>query len=363
MIRKALLILLLLNLVLAAAGYAYYQNLLARALPLPEQGLMIEVQRGDTFNHVLARLQQQGVLETIWPAKIHMRLQNLSTKLQAGEFRVPAGSNLPALFEVLAKGQPVRHKVTLVEGITFSEARRILKAQALLTHPYSELSDRELFGLLQQQRESGLEFEVDAATEFHHPEGMLYPDTYYFHKRDSDFSILLRAHEKLLKVLSEEWRERQKDLPLASAYQALILASIVEKETGVPSERAEIAGVFVRRLQKGMRLQTDPTVIYGLGERYAGNITRRHLREKTAYNTYRIDGLPPTPIALVGRDAIHSALNPLQGKSLYFVAKGDGSHQFSETITEHNRAVRKYQLKRREDYRSTHQLPTPSSAE
>ena len=162
-----------------------------------------------------------------------------------------------------------------------------------------------------------------------------------------------RANQRLKSILTEEWQGRDKQTVLRSAYDALILASIVEKETGAAFERQEIAGVFTRRLQKGMRLQTDPTVIYGLGERYQGNITRKHLKELTPYNTYRIKGLPPTPIALVGRSAINAALHPDTGKSLYFVAKGDGTHQFSETITEHNSAVRKFQLKRRKDYRSS----------
>ncbi|MCW8887203.1 MAG: endolytic transglycosylase MltG, partial [Motiliproteus sp.] len=190
-------------------------------------------------------------------------------------------------------------------------------------------------------------------------EGWIYPDTYSFTRGTSDLDILTRAYQRMKKVLDQEWQQKQKGLPLNTPYEALILASIVEKETGVAFERPEIAGVFIRRLQKKMRLQTDPTVIYGMGDRYKGNITRADLKRKTAYNTYQIMGLPPTPIANPGKEAIRAVLNPAAGKALYFVAKGDGSHQFSATYAEHNKAVQHYQRsKRRKDYRSA----PPSSA-
>ena len=192
-----------------------------------------------------------------------------------------------------------------------------------------------------------------------YPEGRFFPDTYKYVRGMSDVELLQQAYARLEEVLASEWSERAASAPYSEPYQALIMASLVEKETGVPQERGEIAGVFVRRLKTGMLLQTDPTVIYGMGERYNGKLTRADLREPTAYNTYVIAGMPPTPIAMVGREAIHAALNPVPGSSLYFVARGDGSHVFSDDLDAHNNAVREYQLKRRADYRSS---PAPAAA-
>ena len=185
------------------------------------------------------------------------------------------------------------------------------------------------------------------------PEGRFFPDTYRFVRGMTDVELLQQAYMRLDEVLAKEWAERSTDLPYRDPYQALIMASLVEKETGIPQERGQIAGVFVRRMRLGMMLQTDPTVIYGMGERYNGKITRADLREPTPYNTYTMTGLPPTPIAMVGREAIHAALNPSNGTSLYFVARGDGSHVFSDDLDDHNSAVREFQLKRRSDYRSS----------
>ncbi|RKZ93160.1 MAG: endolytic transglycosylase MltG, partial [Gammaproteobacteria bacterium] len=178
-------------------------------------------------------------------------------------------------------------------------------------------------------------------------EGLLFPDTYNFPRGTSDFQFIKRSYDQMQKILAEEWHKREIKTPLKSAYEALILASIVEKESGVSSERSKIAGVFIRRLNKKMRLQSDPTIIYGMGERYKGNIRRRDINEKTAYNTYQIPRLPPTPIAIAGREAIHAVLHPDKGKSLYFVADGTGGHVFSNNLKAHNRAVRKYILKKK----------------
>jgi len=328
-----------------------YVRQIEQPLPIAEP-MVYEVKKGASPYRVVQDLYRQGVIIEPNIAKIYVRYAEVDSRLKAGEFELEPGLTLVTLFELLTSNQHVRYKITLVEGSTFSEARALLAREERLEQTLEGVADNELIARLSSEGVQQDSSAQDSSIVFSHPEGSLYPDTYFFHKGDSDYSILSRAYARLNNVLSEEWAARQKGLPLKTSYEALILASIVEKETGQPSERGEIAGVFVRRIEKRMRLQTDPTVIYGLGDRYQGNITRAHLREKTAYNTYRINGLPPTPIALVGREAIHAALNPKEGKSLYFVAKGDGSHAFSETIEQHNKAVREYQLRRRSDYRS-----------
>ncbi len=328
-----------------ALALIYYHRALDEVLPIPETGVVFEVARGESLNSVLRRMQQQELIHNIVVAKLYARQHDLAAQIKAGELKLEPGISIRNLFELLVSNKRVEYRVVLVEGSTFREARKNLSEHEKINTTLAELSDEEVLQRLKAQSEWPSD----------HPEGSLYPDTYFFHKGDTDWSILQRAHLRLMDVLTEEWNGKSDRTAQASPYEALILASIVEKETGHPEERDEIAGVFTRRLQKGMRLQTDPTVIYGLGDRYQGNITRAHLREHTAYNTYRINGLPPTPIALAGREAIHAALHPAAGETLYFVAKGDGSHYFSKTFEEHNKAVRKYQLSRRADYRSTHQ--------
>lgn len=343
--RVALLLFFLLISCLAGA-YLFYQHAMNEPVKLPAQGLEIEIAKGETLHSVLQRLNNQGVVDSLLPAKVYVKLQAmlgdaaLANKIQAGEFQLFPPMNIPALLHYLSSNNQVSYSIQFIEGSRVSDALSVLANEEKLSKELTGLSHQDIANKLGLVENTSLE-------------GQIYPDTYLFHKGDSDFDLLLRAHTRLKNVLEEEWQNRQADLPLNSAYEALILASIIERETGVPEERTEIAGVFTRRLERKMRLQTDPTVIYGMGDNYKGNIRSRHLREETPYNTYRISGLPPTPIALVGRAAIHAAVNPKPGKSLYFVAKGDGSHQFSETLEEHNRAVREFQLKRREDYRSS----------
>ncbi|MBK5969568.1 aminodeoxychorismate lyase [Thiorhodovibrio winogradskyi] len=250
-------------------------------------------------------------------------------QIKAGEYALTPGMTPPQLLDLLVSGRSVQYPVTLIEGRSFREVLADIAAAPGFKHELEGMSDAEI-------REA-LDLDID------HLEGWFFPDTYLFRRGASDVQVLRRAHERMREVLAEEWGQREADLPIATPYEALILASVIEKETGLGSERPEIAGVFERRLHKGMRLQTDPTVIYGLGEDFDGNLTRAHLETDSPYNTYTRAGLPPTPIALPGRAAIHAALHPKDGDTLYFVARGDGSHYFSASLDEHNCAVQRFQ--------------------
>lgn len=326
---------LLLSLGIAWKGLDWYSNSLVRA----EQEVEFVIAPGDSLIRVLSHLESIEVLKYPNVFRLMTALEDGSTSLRAGEYLITPDMTKKELLDMFLQGQVRQFSVTLVEGRTLKEGLEVLNSHPKLSSPM-ELDD--VTAIVNEMEEGG------------NPEGLFYPDTYHFEAGTSVDAILRIAYDRLEKVLAEEWENKVEGLPYDSPYEALIMASIVERETGAPFERGDIAGVFVRRLNKRMRLQTDPTVIYGVGDRYTGRITRRMLREPTAYNTYVIHGLPPTPISLVGREAIHAALNPKEGSYLYFVAKGDGTHQFSNTLVEHNRAVQKYQIvERREDYRST----------
>ncbi|WP_394561849.1 endolytic transglycosylase MltG [Aquipseudomonas alcaligenes] len=341
MIRKLLLLLIaglvLLVLTLALAGWRLH-SALNQPLKLEAERL-IEVQPGDTPGGLLNRLEGEGVLDGAFWLRLYWRFNLPDQALHSGEYRLTPQQNVRDLLGLWRRGEVVQYSLTLVEGWSFRQVRTALTRQEKLEQSLAGLDDKALMAKLGLRGVS--------------PEGRFFPDTYRYVRGMSDLDLLKQARGRLDQVLEEEWSKRAEGLPYREPYDALIMASMVEKETGVAEERGQIAGVFVRRLRTGMRLQTDPTVIFGLGERYKGNLTRAHLLEATPYNTYTIDGMPPTPIALAGREAIHAALNPVAGKSLYFVARGDGSHVFSETLEQHNRAVREYQLKRRADYRSS----------
>lgn len=300
---------------------------------------LLDVPTGTNPNRMFYRMEGQGLVKDAFWLRLYWRFNMAGTALHTGEYRMTPGMTVRDLFDAWRRGDVVQYNLTLVEGWTFRQVRAALARHEKIKHTLDGMSDAEVMD------------ELGHPTVF--PEGRFFPDTYKFVRGTSDVELLQQAYARLEDVLAREWADRPAELPYREPYQALIMASLVEKETGVPHERGQIAGVFVRRMQIGMPLQTDPTVIYGMGERYNGKITRADLREPTPYNTYVISGLPPTPIAMVGREAIHAALNPAPGTSLYFVARGDGSHVFSDDLDAHNSAVREYQLKRRADYRSS----------
>ncbi len=318
----------------AAGGYLAWRIDRWLDTPLPlEAPRTYELVRGSNFIRVVNDLTRMGIVDEPRWLRWYGRLSGQAARIQAGEYRLEPGLTPRGLLNELVQGRVRQHALTIVEGWNFRQLMAAVNAHQALRHT------------LQGQDDSTVMARIGRAGE--HPEGRFLPDTYHFPRGTTDVAFLKRAYAAMEKVLAEEWARRAPGLPLKTPYEALILASIVEKETGLARERAAIAGVFIRRLQKGMRLQTDPTVIYGMGEAYQGNIRKRDLLRDTPYNTYRRGGLPPTPIAMPGRDAIHATLHPDDSDNLYFVARGDGSHHFSATLEEHNKAVIKYQLKGR----------------
>jgi UPF0755 protein len=297
------------------------------------------VEKGASLAGVVNQLSARGVIDSPRALSLYGRFAGYARKLQAGEYRLEPGMTGLALLEKFIRGDVQQHPVTLIEGQTFFEYTRALMDTPKLTSVLSGLAANQIMEKLGYPGE--------------HYDGRFYPDTYYFQKGDTDLDILNRAYARMREVLSAEWKNRAPGLPYNTPYEALIMASLIEKETGLASERPQIAGVFARRLEKGMRLQTDPAVIYGLGAHYTGNLTRDDLQKKSPYNTYRVLGLPPTPIANPGIDAIRAALHPTPGNTLYFVARGNGSHHFSATLAAHQKAVRKYQLQHNNNYRSS----------
>ena len=345
--RRKFLVLLETGLILAGLmlGYSAWKVNSALEQPLHvSQERLLDVPTGTTPNRMFYRMESDGVLEDAFWLRLYWRFNMAGVPLHTGEYRMTPGMSVRDLFEVWRRGDVVQYTLTLVEGWNFRQVRAALAKHEKIKKTLDGLSDAEVMDKLGHP---GV-----------FPEGRFFPDTYRFVRGMTDVEFLQQAYARLEEVLAKEWAERSSDVPYRDPYQALIMASLVEKETGVPQERGQIAGVFVRRMRIGMLLQTDPTVIYGMGERYNGKLTRANLKEATPYNTYVISGLPPTPIALAGREAINAALNPVSGTSLYFVAKGDGSHVFSDDLDAHNAAVREYQLKRRADYRSS-PAPTP----
>jgi UPF0755 protein len=327
---------LLIVLLVLAAGLAYgwydFSRFSRAPLNVTAQGDSIDVGRGTSFRNIVGELHQRNLsTANTWYWRLLAEQMRVAGKLHAGEYALDLGITPRLLLANMAAGKVLQRNFTIVDGWTFGEWRQALTKADKLGHDSVNLDDATIMQKIGAPGEA--------------PEGRFLPETYAYVKGDSDLDILRRAHGAMVKTLDTLWPSRAKDLPLATPYDALILASIVEKETGRPDERAQIAGVFVRRLQNHMLLQTDPSVIYGMGSSYAGNIHKSDLTTDTPYNTYTRPGLPPTPIALPGKAALQAALHPAAGDALYFVARGDGGHVFSSTLEEHNRHVDCYQRK------------------
>ncbi len=325
---KRLLGWLLIVMILVAGTFGYYVSRPPVTPPaLPFDFTLLP---GSSLKSVAHQMKQAGVLEDEQVFVLLGRGMGLSGQIKPGNYQLTKAASLFELLEMVSKGRVAQSDLTIIEGWTFKEFRDAMNAAPKLRHDSALLSDSEIM-----QRIGASES---------HPEGLFFPDTYIFPSGSSDLALTKRAYHTMQKRLQENWQARDKDLPLATPYEALILASIVEKETGQAKDRTMIASVFVNRLRKGMMLQTDPTVIYGMGDKYDGNIRKRDLLKDTEYNTYTRRGLTPTPIALPGKESLYAALHPAASDALYFVSRGDGSSQFSSTLSDHNKAVQRFQL-------------------
>ena len=331
-LAAGLLLVLLALLVVTAVLYSRYQRFQQQPVDVPAEGLLYEFRSGASLSRLAHDLADRGVIDQPRMLILLGRQMNLAHRLQAGEYRLRNDMTPADLLKTLADGDIEQYSLTVIEGQTFREMLNAVRASDVIVGTLETNDADEIMSLLGFPGE--------------HPEGRFLPDTYHFPRGTTDVEFLQRAHAAMQLQLTSAWEARDEGLPLDSPYEALILASIVEKETGRADERPRIAGVFIQRLRKGMRLQTDPTVIYGMGDTFDGNIRRRDLRTDTPYNTYTRDGLPPTPIALPGVAALEAVMHPDESGHLYFVATGDGqgSHYFSRTLKEHNMAVKKFQL-------------------
>ncbi|MDQ3617236.1 MAG: endolytic transglycosylase MltG [Pseudomonadota bacterium] len=324
----------------AAAAFVLWQRYTGFAdAPLSglQAGESVIIEPGDSLPVVLGKLRQAGVgdgEEIQW--RVLAQELGAAGRLHVGEYALVPGTSPRELLVAMRDGKVISHRFTIVEGWNIRELRAALSKAAPLQQEAPQLDDAALMKALEQPGQ--------------HPEGRFLPETYLYTRGDSDLDLLARAHAAMERALAAAWEQRDPGTPLKTPEDMLIMASIVEKETGIASERPQIAGLFERRMKIGMRLQTDPTVIYGIGPGYDGNIRRNHLLTDTPYNTYTRDGLPPTPIAMPGVDALNAVANPAEGDTLYFVAVGDGSgrHVFSRTLQEHNAAVREYVQRYRE---------------
>lgn len=323
---KQLLLLVLFLAALLAGDMGYYAT---QPLTLPALPFEFSLKQGISLKGAAHQLQQEGALPNERMFVLLARLLGKSAQIKAGNYELETAVTPLELLDMLTKGKVTQSELSIIEGWTFSQFRAALNANPAIRHDSAALSEAEILqrlGIPEKQLE-----------------GLFFPDTYYFASGASDLVLLKRAYQTMQKYLQENWQTREPGLPLDLPYQALILASIVEKETGQARDRGMIAGVFTNRLRRGMLLQTDPTVIYGMGEKFDGNLRKSDLLADTPYNTYTRVGLPPTPIALPGLASLQAALHPPKTDAIYFVARGDGSSEFSATLTQHNRAVNKYQ--------------------
>jgi len=321
--------LLLLTLLLALALLGLFAYLSFTPNPLPRTPIEFSLKPGSSLKGAVSNMKQAGALENDWAFLVLARALNKATQIKHGNYQLERSVSHFELLDIISSGRTEQSQLTIVEGLTFKELRTLLNTHAGLRHDSAAMSESEI---LQN---------IGAAETF--AEGLFFPDTYNFSSGSSDLLVLKRAYRTMQEQLLSNWEKRDAGLPLETPYQALILASIVEKETGQAVDRPMIASVFTNRLRIKMRLQTDPTVIYGMGERFDGNLRRRDLTTDTSYNTYTRNGLTPTPIALPGLASIQAALHPAQSNALYFVAKGNGSSHFSSSLSEHNNAVNRYQ--------------------
>lgn len=331
--KKIIVVSIFIVLVLSGWTWSSYQQALDDNLNIDSNELDYSIKSGSALSAVIYDLANKKIIKHPRYLLWYARLNGLSNKMKTGDYRLTDKLTTKEFLDDIFTGKVIQFSLTIIEGWSFQQLLDAINKHPQIKHTIAKLSKQEIMAKLDL---AGI-----------HHEGQFLPDTYHFPKQLTDVEFLKRAYDSMQSVLKEEWNNRAAGLLYKNSYEALIMASIVEKETGQASEREQISGVFARRLEKRMRLQTDPTVIYGMGDKYKGNIRKRDLLRDTPYNTYRRRGLPPTPIALPGRDAIYAALHPAEGNALYFVSRGDGSHVFSATLKEHNNAVIKYQLKGR----------------
>ena len=336
--KKIVLFLFLCFILLAGAGFWGFQQL-QQVMQQPvnvQSDQLLTIERGTTGNKLAGLLEKERILDNAellsWLLKLHPELN----KVKAGTYSLNGVKTVEDLLKLLNSGKEAQFNMQFIEGNTFKNWRKRLENAPHLKQTLKDKSEREIFQLLALPKVS------EAIDEWMKIDGWLYPDTYNYTPNSTDLELLQRAAERMKKALDKAWNERDKDLPLENSYEMLILASIVEKETGIAAERPQIASVFINRLKAKMKLQTDPTVIYGMGEDYTGNIRKKDLETPTPYNTYVIDGLPPTPIAMPSEDALQAVAHPAQTEFYYFVADGSGGHKFSRNLNEHNKAVQEY---------------------